>query len=219
MGYRLLDLFSGAGGAALGYHRAGFEVVGVDIVPQPNYPFRFVKADALTFPLDGFDAIHASPPCQGYTPMTNRHGSVHPKLVHEVRERLPKGVPHVIENVIGSRRHLHNPVQLCGSAFGLQTDDGRPLYRHRYFESSVALWSSPCHHTEAGLAVYGKADGRRLYDRKDGSILYAWASLEDGQQALGVPWMRTEHEVKEAIPPAYTEFIGQQLLEQLERVA
>ena len=112
---RLLDLFSGAGGAAMGYHRAGFEVVGVDIKPQPHYPFEFHQADALTFPLDGFDAIHASPPCQAYSTMT-RKPSDHPDLYAPTRSRLvATGLPYVIENVIGAP-YTHGFV-LCGSMF------------------------------------------------------------------------------------------------------
>ena len=112
---RLLDLFCGAGGAAMGYHRAGFEVVGIDIAPQPNYPFEFVQADAMEFPLDGFDAIHASPPCQAYTALAT---GKHPRLIEPMRERLASsGVPWVIENVVGAP--LRQPVLLCGSMFGL----------------------------------------------------------------------------------------------------
>jgi hypothetical protein len=120
---RLLDLFCGAGGAAVGYHRAGFDVVGVDINPQPRYPFEFHQADAMTFPLDGFDAIHASPPCQAYshgTPPDKR--SNHPDLLDATRDRLnAAGLPWVIENV--PRAPLRSPVILCGSQFDLTAHD------------------------------------------------------------------------------------------------
>lgn len=112
---RLLDLFCGAGGAAVGYHRAGFDVVGVDIKPQPNYPFEFHQADALEYPLDGFDAYHASPPCQGYSLATkdNSHwvgysqGKQTPKLILQTVQRLnANGLPFIVENVLGSEREL-----------------------------------------------------------------------------------------------------------------
>jgi DNA (cytosine-5)-methyltransferase 1 len=136
---RILDLFCGAGGASAGYARAGFDVVGVDLNPQPRYPFEFHQADALTFPLDGFDAIHASPPCQAYSTM--RRGlwkdREHPDLIAPIRDRLiGADVPYVIENVEGARRLLVNPVLLCGTMFGLGTKEGNQLRRHRYFECS-----------------------------------------------------------------------------------
>ena len=133
---RLLDLFCGAGGAAMGYHRAGFEVVGVDIKPQPHFPFEFHQVDALTYTLDGFDAYHASPPCQRYSCAVNLHNNrdSHPDLIDIVRNILLKtGKHYVIENVPGSP--LINPTQLCGSAFGLR------VRRHRLFEITFAAVS------------------------------------------------------------------------------
>lgn len=131
----------------MGYHRAGFDVVGVDIAPQPHYPFEFHQGDAMAWPLDGFDAIHASPPCQGYL---NEHFRVtpsghvrrnHPRLIVPIRDRLiAAGVPYVIENIPSARAHLRNPYQLCGSSFGLA------VRRHRLFEASVLLMSLPCAH-------------------------------------------------------------------------
>ena len=142
---RLLDLFSGAGGCARGYHDAGFEVVGVDQVPQPNYPYEFHQADAMTFPLDGFDAIHASPPCQAHSTIAKqqrvlRPGAYeHPDLVDATRQRLIEaGVPWVIENVPGAP--LANAIQLCGSSFGLN------VRRHRLFECSFPIMGVPCAH-------------------------------------------------------------------------
>ena len=212
---RLLDLFCGVGGAAMGYHRAGFEVVGVDIAPQPHYPFRFVQGDALMPPvrLEAFDVIHASPPCQGYSPMTNRWGSSKERLIPAVRGLLEAaGLPFIIENVDGAP--LQDARRLCGKAFGLETR------RHRNFESNVALWSTPHgKHTDTDIPVYGLPDGRRLYTRADGSELRAWASIEEGQRALGIKWTSDWVELKEAIPPAYTEFIGEQLLAHLRRAA
>jgi DNA (cytosine-5)-methyltransferase 1 len=210
---RLLDLCCGAGGGTKGYQRAGFYVVGVDIEPQPHYcGDEFYQADALKFSLEGFEAIHASPPCQGYTPMSNRWGSRASRLIEPIREALRRAdVPYVIENVPGAA--LLNSVQLCGSFFGLTA------YRHRLFESNIGLWSTPCLHSGVGVAVYGKPDGRRLFTRADGSELRAWKSLEEGKEALGIDWCPSWHGIREAIPPAYTQFIGEQLLEHLKAAA
>ena len=211
---RLLDLFCGAGGAGMGYHRAGFDVTGVDIKPQPRYPFTFVQADALTYPLDGFDAIHASPPCQGYVQWQNlneeRWGSRvdHPQLVGPVRDRLRgTGQPYVIENVQGAP--IQAMTMLCGSMFGLQ------VRRHRFFETNVLLMDQRrCRHTRIELAVYGKLDGRRVWTRVDGSEVRVVRTLEQAYAAMGMDWGNWD-EVKEAIPPAFTEHIGRQLLEHL----
>ena len=141
----LLDLFCKAGGGAVGYTRAGFEVIGVDIRPQPNYPFEFHQADALSISLEGFDAYHASPPCQHASKIRVmnrilRPGKYHhPDLIRETRERLvATGKPYVIENVEGS--DLEAPAVVCGSWFGLD------LRRHRLFESNIPLFSTPCCH-------------------------------------------------------------------------
>jgi DNA (cytosine-5)-methyltransferase 1 len=201
---RLLDLFCGAGGAAVGYHRAGFEVVGVDIVPQPHYPFEFHQADALTFPLDGFDVIHASPPCQGYTTMNNRHGSDVPKLIIETQNRLAdRAVPYVIENVPGAKRWMYEPFTLTGEMFGLR------VHRPRLFRTSwsIAPPSKPPRQHDP-VAVYGKQDGRLLWRRKDGTELRV-ADLATASAAMGIDWMDWD-EICQAIPPAYTEWIGRQ---------
>ena len=212
---RLLDLFCGAGGAGMGYHRAGFEVVGVDLDPQPLYPFEFHQADALGvldwgWPVLGsFDAIHASPPCQGYTTMNNRWGSDSPQLIDVVRDRLHEcGLPWVIENVVGAKPHMRSPMTLHGGMFGLD------LYRPRLFESNVLLWPPPAapRPTDAA-AVYGKNDGRRLWTREDGTELRV-ATLERAREAMDMPWADWDG-VREAIPPAYTEWIGRQLLAHL----
>lgn len=215
---RLLDLFCGAGGAAKGYQRAGFYVVGVDIKPQPRYcGDEFVQADAMTFPLEGFMAIHASPPCQAYTTMNNRYGSSSPPLIAAMREKLMKwrdyGAHYTIENVPGARREMRDPIRLTGEMFGLQT------HRPRLFECSW-LVGSPLlpPRQESPVAVYGKLDGRRLWTRRDGTQLRAPKRLEVAAEAMGVDWM-TWDELREAIPPAYTEWIGRQLLERMEIVA
>jgi DNA (cytosine-5)-methyltransferase 1 len=210
---RLLDLFCGAGGAAVGYHRAGFDVVGVDLRPQPRYPFEFHQADAMTFPLDGFDVIHASPPCQRYSAITSFWAirERHPDLIDPVRERLiASGIPYVIENVPGSP--LHSPVQLCGSSFGMR------VRRHRWFESNVALFPSRCDHAwqDADPIYEIRQHGRTM---KTG-VCYVFGGGQAGQpvatwrDAMGLPGL-TVDELSQAIPPVYTEFIGKHLFDSL----
>lgn len=214
---RLLDLFCGAGGAARGYQQAGFYVVGVDIKPQPRYAGdEFHQADAMTYLLDGFDAIHASPPCQAYSravKVANRRN--HPDLLAPTRERLT-GRVYVIENVPGAP--LIDAITLCGSAFGL------PIQRHRIFESSVFLMSNGCIHREYP-AVYPPARNRTNSIR----VLSVSAGYQERKQlgprymdmhraAMGIDWMLRD-ELTQAIPPAYTEWIGRQLMAYLKREA
>lgn len=237
---RLLDLFCGAGGAAKGYQEAGFEVVGVDIDPQPNYcGDEFFNADAmamvqdvrvgcwhensqksalpgmLTGCLGHFDAIHASPPCQGYTQLASVNAKLgreqrHAKLIEPTRELLEAtGLPYVIENVVGAP--LIDPVRICGTSFGL------PLRRHRLFESNLPLEGKACEHSRfteprywtgwrpkgvhrlsTVVQVYGNAGGK-----------HEWPA------AMGIDWM-TNDELAEAIPPAYTRHIGEQLIRSLD---
>lgn len=215
---RLLDLFCCEGGAAVGYHRAGFDVVGVDIEPQPNYPFLFIQADALDVLAHpstlGCDAIHASPPCQSYATMSNRHGSHEPELIDVVRGLLrDTGLPYVIENVCGARRHMRSPIMLHGGHFGLN------VYRPRLFESNVLLAPPPkAPRPRNAAAIYGRRDdGRRLWTRSDGSELRA-ARLPEAREAMEMPWA-SWNGVREAIPPAYAEFVGRQLLRHLEAAA
>lgn len=216
---KLVDAFCCAGGGAMGYHRAGFEVVGIDKEPQPNYPFRFIQADALELLADRafmaqFAAAHASPPCQGYTQWQNlnaeRWGNRvdHPLLIEPVRNLLrASGLPYVIENVQGAP--VAAMTMLCGSMFGLN------VRRHRFFESDVLLMDNPrCSHQGTEIAVYGKLDGRRIWTRADGSEVRAAATIGQASEAMGIDWM-TWDEIREAIPPAYTEHIGRQLLEHL----
>jgi DNA (cytosine-5)-methyltransferase 1 len=206
---RLLDLFCGAGGAAMGYHRAGFEVVGVDIAPQPHYPFEFVQADALEYPLAEFDAIHASPPCQHYAGITALTGKPdeHPDLIAPVRERLRgTGVPYVIENVEGARRKMR-ALPLCGSSFGLD------VRRHRYFETNWLLLVPRCsHHLQQPRfrSLDKRGSGVSRVVGVHGHVNYAGEG-EIRARAMGIDWM-TQDELVEAIPPAYTEFIGKALL-------
>jgi DNA (cytosine-5)-methyltransferase 1 len=201
---RLLDLFCGAGGAAMGYQQAGFDVVGVDIVDQPRYPFEFHQADALTYPLDGFDAVHASPPCQAFTAYRRKGhgvGDGYPDLIAPMRSRLQtSGLPYVIENVPGAP--LENPVQLCGSSFGLD------VRRHRLFESSLALLALLCDH--GWQKPRFPCATNRLNLRRTVEVGVWRIPLQVQQRAMGIDWMTLE-ELSEAIPPAYTEHIGRQL--------
>lgn len=209
---RLLDLFCGAGGAAMGYYRAGFEVVGVDSVAQPRYPFEFHQADAMAYPLGGFDAIHASPPCQAYVDFNKNRESSHPRLIEPTVDRLSqKGVPFVVENVIGPP--LQANLMLCGTMFDLL------VIRHRFFNCGFSAPLSPFSCTHIGTvasgdyaAVYGfGAHGHRDANGVRGKA----AEGPDWEKAMGIDWM-TKAELREAIPPAYTEFIGAALLRHLE---
>lgn len=200
---RLLDLFCGAGGAAMGYHRAGFEVVGVDINPQPRYPFPFIQADAMTFEFRGFDVIHASPPCQAFTAYKRRpnHVGEHPDLIWPIRSKLiGHSVPYVIENI--PKAPLIKPIQLCGSSFGLD------VQRHRLFESNVPMLAPPCDHGWQ-TPRFPQATNRRNLRRTVEVGVYR-IPLAVQQKAMGIDWMRLD-ELSEAIPPAYTEWIGRQL--------
>jgi DNA (cytosine-5)-methyltransferase 1 len=214
----LLDLFCGAGGAAMGYHRAGFDVVGVDINPQPHFPFEFIQADweEPLWTLPGLweregrpYAIHASPPCQRYSSMTKRwdRSEDHPDLIAPVREHLEAiGVPYVIENVEGAP--LWGPLMLCGTMFGLRSGE-YTLRRHRLFEAGGG-WSldwapAPCAHTGLALPVYGHAGGK---SKRDG---LTFPGTDAWREGMGIDWM-TGKELAESIPPAYTEFVGARLL-------
>lgn len=211
---RLLDLFCCAGGAGIGYSRAGFDVVGVDIAPQPNYPLPFIQADALTLGRDflaSFDAIHASPPCQSYSDLAkrNRNADKWPRLIEPVREMLDEiGRPYVIENVDGAP--MIDPVVLCGTMFP-------PLrvLRHRLFEANFEI-VPPVHrkhpkvHTfDRRKAHFGKTDEWKDFVQVTGG---GNCTLAAARAAMGIDWM-TKAEINESIPPAYTEFIGKQAVE------
>jgi len=208
---KLLDLFCGAGGASMGYYRAGFDVVGIDIKPQPRYPFTFIQADALNPPVDfkAFDAIHASPPCQAYSVLktsTNYRGG-HPDLVAVTRKLLQStALPYVIENVPGSP--LVMAITLCGSMFRLGAGDGE-LRRHRLFESNHVLQSLTCDHRKRAITVTSKCGG---YSKIRPSF-----PLPARREAMGIDWS-SEYELSQSIPPAYTEFIGAQLMKVLDAV-
>jgi DNA (cytosine-5)-methyltransferase 1 len=216
MKLRILDLFCKAGGAGMGYHQAGFEVVGVDIEPQKRYPFEFVQSDALEY-LRGqavdFDAIHASPPCQAYTRAKNMHNGKeyqkdHPDMIEEVRARLLEtGLPFVIENVPDAP--LINPVILCGTMF-----DELRVYRHRKFECHQFTFEPPrpCNHNHK----MGKTKGEYHSLDKSEYITCVGHNFEakSGRIAMGIDWM-TRDEIAQAIPPAYTKHIGKALIKHL----
>jgi DNA (cytosine-5)-methyltransferase 1 len=225
---KLLDLFCGAGGCSVGYARAGFEVVGVDHAPQPNYPFEFIRADALEF-LErlppGFDAIHASPPCQGFSSLKVMPNSrTHADLLTPVRALLERsGIPWVIENVAGAPIALgtaplftmDSAVVLCGTMFGLN-DGSHELHRHRLFESSEALRQPRCRHRLPVIGFYG--DHARTRQRtvagnrhRGKDIVGNSRKLPLVRSLMGIDWM-TWGEAVQAIPPAYTEYIGKQLI-------
>ena len=220
----LLDLFAGAGGAAVGYHRAGFGVVGVDSAPQPRYPFPLIRADAMRFLelllcgcwsgdrdravlLGNVAAIHASPPCQRYSQGTKRwkgRAETHPDLVGKTRDLLEQTKkPWVIENVPGSP--LRNPLLLCGKMFGLR------VYRHRLFESNKMLFA-PSH-----LKHRESTGSHRGYSYRHPFVCVAGHNfnLAEAQAAMGIDWMKVCRELAQAVPPAYTEYLGRQLVERL----
>jgi DNA (cytosine-5)-methyltransferase 1 len=213
----MLDLFCCAGGAGVGYYQAGFEVVGVDIDPQPNYPLPFFQADVMGLDpklLELFDAIHASPPCQSYSDLAkrNKNADKWPRLVEPVREMLiASGRPYVIENVEGAP--LINPVVLCGTMF-----KELRVIRHRLFETNWPLTQPPhtkkhplVHTLDKRKAHYGKTDQYKDYVQVTGG---GNCSVEAARSAMGIDWM-TKKEMNEAIPPAYARYIGEQLLNYL----
>jgi len=211
---RLLDLFCCAGGCSWGYHLAGFtDITGVDINPQPRYPFRFVQADALAYLADHgheYDAIHASPPCQRYSPtrMIHDSGDNHPDLLAATRDALIAcGRPYVIENVI--QAPMRFPVVLCGIMFGLR------VIRHRAFESSVLLLA-PDHspHPKGQRTGSRPKGGHNGYScGKFGLVCVAGNNFNPAaaRRAMRIDWMNRK-ELSQAIPPAYTEYLGRQLL-------
>lgn len=220
MTLRALDLFCCAGGASMGLHRAGFEVVGVDIKPQPRYPFTFHQADALTFPLEGFDFIWASPPCQAHSSISRVSGRQehHVDRIEETRARLTSTCAlWVMENVVGAP--LEAPFMLCGTMFGLRTTCGAELRRHRLFEANWHIGLQPhCQHGESVVGVYGG----HAHDRRRKTITVTGSTpqqnvvrnrsrltfpIGEAKHAMGIDWM-TMAELSQAIPPAYSEYIG-----------
>lgn len=207
---RLLDLFCCEGGASTGYAQAGFEVVGVDIAPQPRYPFEFHQADALYYLMAHgaeFDAVHASPPCQAHTRAQKIQGNEHPDLLAPTRFVLELwGGPYVIENVPGAP--LIEPVELCGSMFGLST------YRHRLFETNwdLAVPEHPAHVARTTKMGRAPVEGEFMH------IVGNFSGVDKGREVMEMPWASRDG-LREAIPPAYTRWIGAQLMEQIGRAA
>jgi len=228
---RILDLFCGAGGAAEGYDQAltelgiDHEIVGVDIAPQPRYPFRFVQGDALEYLAQHgheFDFIHASPPCQAYTQLKYMfkndpsYAERHPALIPDVRRMLIKiGVPYVIENVMGAIEELNAPIVLCGYVLGLQ------VYRHRAFECDPFVLAPPHlkHPEKCPSAGRGKSKRHGIISvtGTGGSPNLGMPYLDYARRAMGIDWMNRA-ELSEAIPPAYTRWIGMQIFSTVERV-
>ena len=219
---RLLDLFCGAGGAAMGYSRAGFEVVGVDNHPQPNYPFEFHRADALEvlgWIVDGvivsserreiplvFDAVHASPPCQDHSMLKNSAGTHGTGWLLDATVALLRrqSSPWVVENVVGAV--LPTAIELCGASFGLGAS-GMDLPRHRRFECSFPIMAPPCQHRKGHtMGVYGHGTNKWHREKLGRNLTVA-----EMREAMGIDWT-TREELSQAIPPAYTEHIGAFLL-------
>lgn len=204
---RALDLFCGAGGASVGLAQAGFDVTGVDVEPQPHYPFDVIREDAMTVSLAGFDFIWASPPCQFYSAFSKGLGTAnrYPALIEPIRARLrSQPVPWTIENVPGARDFLESPTMLCGTMFGLR------LRRHRLFETSfLMLQPNACRHDGSMVPVYGRTTPL-YYHRKGLHFTQA-----DRRSAMGIDWMNRD-ELAQAIPPAYAEYVGRAALEALK---
>ncbi len=211
---RLLDLFCGAGGASLGYSEAGFDVTGVDNRFQPAYPFAFIEMDAFEAlrGVEGYDVIHASPPCQGYSPAVSSASSAYagtlgkdePRLIAPLRDVLRDiGSRYVIENVVGARDEMHPNLLLCGTMFGL------PIARHRLFETSIPIpqpWHPPCN------GVAKRYADKKGWDRRDMTVTGKGrhaGTKERWAEVMGWPgYAGTQHGLREAIPPAYTLYIG-----------
>lgn len=226
---RLLDLFAGEGGAAYGYALAGFDVTAVDDVERPNRApgVTWITGDATTYPLDGFDVATGSPPCTDHTTLrtvaeVKRKGGGEAgtgwMLAHTVARFRASGLPYVVENVMGAREDMPGAFKLCGSMFDL-TDEGWLLRRHRLFLSNMGvLLPGPCRcHRRNIMGVYGelmqndrRCAGKRL-DRPNGDIR---AGVDRARRLMGMPWASAEG-LPLAIPPAYTQWVGEQLMAQL----
>jgi DNA (cytosine-5)-methyltransferase 1 len=210
---KCLDLFCGAGGATRGYQLAGFEVWGVDSRPQPRYcGDHFTQLNVFALPpwqFDLFDLIHASPPCQAFSALNNGvwgNATGHPDLIEPTRKLLHStGKPYVIENV--PRSPLIDPVTLCGSMFGLRIDEGY-LRRHRLFEASFPLPAPPpCEHKGKVIGVYGHGAGGANFRGRS-------ANADQARRLMQMPWSNRDG-IAQAIPPAYTEWIGRQAIDVL----
>lgn len=203
---KLRDWYCCQGGAGMGYSQAGFEIVGIDIEPQPRYPFEFIRGNALQDDPQDADAIHASPPCQFASKAQRIMNYEHPNLIPSTRLRLKEiGLPYIIENVEEARHHLVNPIMLCGAMFGHQT------YRHRYFEISGFHVPQPPHpeHT-APLAKMGRPKKPGEYAHYVGNF----SGVQQAREDMEMPWANRDG-LREAIPPSYTRYIGKYLADHL----
>jgi DNA (cytosine-5)-methyltransferase 1 len=201
-----LDLFCCQGGASHGLDAAGFQVVGIDIKPQPNYPFPFIRADAITTLPSGFDFIWASPPCQAHTLAQRIQGRDHPDLIEPTRAMLrASGIPYVIENVVGAP--LQDPIMLCGAMFNLLT------YRHRLFECSFSV--EPPHHPDHDAPI--RKMGRPVLDGEMMHIVGNFSGVQRARDIMGTQWMNRDG-LREAIPPAFAKFIGEAALSAIRSI-
>ena len=205
---KCIDLFCGAGGAAMGLHLAGFEVFGWDIQPNLSYPFDRHVGNALDADLNDFDFAWASPPCQAHSALRHRTGKQYADFISATRDKLAGwGGPYIIENVPGAP--LRNPIRLCGSAFGLQ------VRRHRLFESNMALFGSTCNHTSQPkpIDVSGTGGPMKAPRKKpNGGRSRKPKNLAEARKIMGMPWA-SRREISQAIPPTYAEYLGRQVLE------
>lgn len=219
---KLLDLFCCAGGCSMGYYDAGFDVTGVDIEPRPSYPFPFIEADALEVLADHdflnqFDVIHASPPCQRYSVAASAWGNAdtHPDLLPPTREALRAwGGPYLIENV--ETAPMDHALLICGWAMGL-----KHIRRHRLFESNLPLMSPGCLCPNGDtVSVFGHSgEDRRKSTMKARGGLRGHVPIDEVRELMGVPWISSRDAVSESIPPAYTQYLGEQVLDRLEAAA
>jgi len=212
---RIADLFCGAGGAGMGLHRAGFEVIGFDIEPQKNYPFEFHQQDALTVDLREFDAVWASPPCQLFTIGLNNtqlsDRDKHLDFITPIREIIvDSGLPYIIENVVSAP--LQHWIMLCGTMFGLK------VIRHRWFESTILLWSfghskhNGVLHNGDYIAVY---NGKWRNSNSQYPIPKRFLTKSAWAHAMKIDWM-TKQELSQAIPPDFSQHLGRQLFNHIE---
>lgn len=217
---KLLDLYSCAGGAGYGYSLAGFDVTGIDIDPQPRYPFKFIQGDAIDYLRDHgheYDAIHASPPCQAFSAMRHMPDAKHhPELIEPTRELLELfDVPWVIENVIGAP--LIDAMVLCGTMFGLGAA-GFALQRHRQFETNFNIEApGDCDHDKPTIGIYGghvRCRSTKFW-RNTGADFPGYDKKALAVEAMGGTHWMTMNQMSEAIPPAYTEYIGEQLMNEV----
>jgi DNA (cytosine-5)-methyltransferase 1 len=207
---RVLDVFCCQGGAGKGYSDAGFDVVGVDLSPQPRYPFTFVQADAVDYISEHgheFDFIHASPPCQRYSATQRIRNNEHPDLIGPTREALAAtGRPWVIENVMDAAPELRSPIMLCGEMFGLRT------YRHRLFEPGGGFSFEPPTHPEHRARTTKM--GRPVQPGEYMHVVGNFTGVSEARDIMGMPWANRDG-LREAIPPVYAEYVGRAFAEQV----